>query len=225
MTVTQSDLFERFRQKVRDPNGSIWPDAQVLDLANDSIQQLESDGTFQWDDNVASDTTITLSQGVALYDLPEDFAQFDVITVGQQTIWPENTITFEEAKHLAINASYSTPVRYYFRGGQIGFYPIPDGQNNAILSYRKTLATITEGDSDIPLADDFVKALIALMAANAFTDLGPDKYERQIIKFTAQYEKYLSQLKRKYQIKSPSALNYKVQRRFVRNRQRVDKIL
>jgi hypothetical protein len=226
MAISQSSLFSKFRQKMRDPNGKIWPDAQLLDIANRSLFRIESEIQYHWPDNVATNDTISLVSGTAEYALPTDFGEYDIITIGTNVLDSRDEMPYEQFVRLTTSASSSTPSMFYLRGTNIGFYPIPDGvESSAVLRYRKTVGEIVMEDADIPFADSFLPLILDVMAAEASGDLSGPQFAQEAFRHEAQYQKRLNQFKLRFITRNPRGLNFKTKRRSSAFRQRTDNVI
>lgn len=224
MATTQAQLFTKFRQKVRDPNGRIWNDPQVLEFANDAIAKHEANVQYNWPENAANTNTTNLVSGTQEYALPSDFGQLDIIIIGTNTLWPQNEIGYATAVHLSINPSYTTPSSFFFRGNNIGFYPIPNG-GSALIHYRKAVTPIIMGDATLPFPDAHVDALVNLMAEEANESLSGPQAQGEAVKFATAYQSLLDQLKFRFITRNPRGLNFKTQRTKGFFRQRTDNVI
>lgn len=99
--------------------------------------------------------TLNLVVGTQEYDLSTNFSNLDeqnIISVsiqgassGKLTYWPFNQLRADQPDFD--QEGQSLPTRYYIKGGQIGFWPVPSSAYAVSIDYYK-IPTVLSADAD-----------------------------------------------------------------------------
>lgn len=220
MATTVATMVSNFKARIKDPNGRIFTsDGLLLNFLNAAQLFHQQKGGFRWPENEGSSASIALVSGTREYAQPTNFGMFEVFVRDGETINATDEMEFEEVIRLNPTNIEGTPSRFYLRGSNIGFEPIPNVTETGTLYFRKKLAALTAVDTtNIGFGDDHVEALLDLMEYFGWASL-PDpsgKYKTlSENKLSSYLEGKLPMLRSAFINRNPIGLNFQSHRRQV----------
>jgi hypothetical protein len=114
------DMRTACRLKLQDPDAKFWTDAELLDYANDKLEDLVLDS-----EAITRRQKLPLTSGTRLYDLPTDCYEIRSVRVNGQKTFGSTAFQLQD---LDVSYLYSLgiPSWYYMEGvDNVAFYPIP----------------------------------------------------------------------------------------------------
>lgn len=209
MATNRSQLRTKFRQEMRtDTSGKIWTDTIVNDLFTRAHLKFQRDGQFNWPENQGDSDTISLVAGTREYAYATDLGRMEFLMLGTNKLKDSD---FETVTRKNPNNNQGKPFYYYLRGANIGFEPVPDGNDSSVtMYYRGIVSPPTDDTTNLTLRDDYVPAIVKYMAFLAWSQ--PSGNPQRAASKLGEYGIEIKTLRDAFQIRDNAVLNYKVQR-------------
>lgn len=196
-----------------DPNDKIWQNASKTNAVNSAYLAIQSDGNFNWDENVTTGTFNTVSgvQEYAYTTYLPNFVRADLVqfTSDAGNISPAN----KKYALMNVNTGNAKPSNYYFFSRKIGFYPVPDGAYSVTVLYRQKLPDMSS-TVDCAFDSAFDDAIAKYAAYNIWSTT---KVYDKANKALQDYNKALNFLKMTYLFNDSASLSFPFQKGGVSN--------
>lgn len=106
--------------------------------------------------------TLSLVDGTRTYSLTSDAIGYGVYdwsmvnTSANNASIEEATLEFIKTSYPGYKSDEGQPAYYYFEGGNVGFYPIPDASYTVTYEYQKQLTESTSTSATFLIPDDWL---------------------------------------------------------------------
>lgn len=181
-----SALVSRIRTRLRDPDGTLFSDAVIIDSINEVLsmvhRHMESVGSVL----ISSDGQITTSNGVSSYSVNVAGAVIDSDTVYLEDGGQKTKLIFINKPDILMNDDEKgKPTSFYFLPFQsgvqwVGFWPVPDGEYTVRYQYRVAAPELTindiSGNTVTPyngIWDDYVVARTVMILQDTYDAVSP----------------------------------------------------
>lgn len=183
-----------------DNTSSFWTDAVLLNYFNIVQQEVAAEIVQTFEDFFITQTTISISAGVAAYSLPADFLKMrrveDIRNSNPIVIEPMGLNEKDATRIFALGSPQSVGQGYYIAGTSIIFdatptYSQPDSMK---LHYTKRLADSTAASSISEIPVEWHRVMVwgivkmALFQQQSDNSLASAEYEKLITRMKSQAE-------------------------------------
>lgn len=117
---------------------------QIADAITAAVRHYEREGWWFQE----GQATVTTTASTTWYSVPTDFKGVDdaQITISGSK-QPLTRVHYSEINETDTGVQTGQPAQWTYYQDQLRFYPIPNGQYNVTLSYRKQLAEMSDASS------------------------------------------------------------------------------
>lgn len=152
-------LISKLRTELKiDPNGRVWNDTTLERAIGDAIDQIESDGNYDWHFNNAENSENTVI-GQSGYDLPDNFVRLenDTVLYNSAELYPIDYNFGWKNNYFSTNG---TPSNFALWGDKIYLGKAPDAIQTLKYLYKKKQTPMVALSDDSGLPSGFDTACI-----------------------------------------------------------------
>lgn len=177
-----SDILRRVQKSVGDSSGAIVDSATIYDLINDAQLAINAEAEI-----LRAIVGINTVAGTRSYAVPVDFISCYSMELNPSTTtavmlpYVSRGDIYSKFPEFKRTADRGTPVGYFFDGGLINFFPVPDVAGTAQLDYVR-IPTAVNAVGQTPELPAYIHPLIVRMCVALIKETDEDYEASQLIK-------------------------------------------